>query len=704
MSVVFSAFAGAGNQFFDNSGNPLAGGLIYTYDAGTTNPAATYTSNTGLTANSNPIVLDSAGRATNEIWLTEGASYKFILKTSLGTTLGTYDNVPGVNDLASLGASTGASLIGADDGQGGVNFTTIQGFIDSVLASSINVKDYGAVGNGVTDDTVAIQAAVNAGGAIYIPSGTYIVNVVTLLTNTMVYGDGASSILRQSASFLGGSRGSLYVNSGSAGSQIQNVVIRDLRMEGVNITAPTFSEFSHLISLNGVKNALVDNVQFIGFQGDGLYIGSGIVGGDERHNTNVIVRNCFFDGVNKQNRNGISVIDGDGVLIDGNYLTRCTRSNMPGAIDIEPDAYTFHVAKDIKIVNNKLFDIGGNVGAISVFLPGVTYTTAPRGFLIQGNYIDTCTAAGMFFSYNVTGGVTELTVDFALRMLNNTVINSVRPFQVNNSKDVLIAANSFSTSSNGAMLSFSSGNENVLDCTVRDNMFYQCATAGAAGLIVYKVSRLTITDNIFKDCGSGTPGASSAIDFDAGASSYVALIGNTIVSPASVTLIAVQTEGAHTTTAATNTFLTNIVGTLSVVFSADYNDFAEVSYTPVVTGGGAAGTGTYTVQYGKWRMLGKQIFFRVKVVVDAGHTGTGIIEVGLPTAAIAALNNEETIVAASASGVATTGGHYGLINPAVVVGGNGAVRIYATATGSAASVTIPAGAFTVWAAGFYQTA
>lgn len=55
MGVSLSMYAGAGAQFFDNNGNPLAGGLIYTYAAGTTTPAATYTSSdakTGVCCNS----------------------------------------------------------------------------------------------------------------------------------------------------------------------------------------------------------------------------------------------------------------------------------------------------------------------------------------------------------------------------------------------------------------------------------------------------------------------------------------------------------------------------------------------------------------------------------------------------------------------------------------------------------------------------
>jgi hypothetical protein len=138
------------------------------------------------------------------------------------------------------------------------------------------------------------------------------------------------------------------------------------------------------------------------------------------------------------------------------------------------------------------------------------------------------------------------------------------------------------------------------------------------------------------------------------------------------------------------------------VFTAEYNDFAEQSYTPVVTGSTTAGTGTYTIQYGRWRRLGKIVFFRVKLSVDAGHTGTGMIQVGLPTLATNAPNNEETIVTLAATGVSTTGGHYGTINPALVVSGLGAVRAYYTATGTQSQMMISAGAFSVYVSGVYS--
>ena len=100
MAYNLSAFAGAGAQFFDDNGDPLTGGLLYVYTAGTTTPATTWTSNSGASANTNPIVLDAAGRTPAQIWVNGGSTYKFILKTSTGTLVGTYDNIPGIDDPA----------------------------------------------------------------------------------------------------------------------------------------------------------------------------------------------------------------------------------------------------------------------------------------------------------------------------------------------------------------------------------------------------------------------------------------------------------------------------------------------------------------------------------------------------------------------------------------------------------------------------
>ena len=111
MAVKLSPLAGAGWQFFDNLGTPLAGGLLYTYTAGTTTPQATYTSAAGNIANTNPIVLDAAGRTANQTWLTTGGAYKFVLQTSAAVTIGTYDNISGINDLTGTAPAAGSTSI-----------------------------------------------------------------------------------------------------------------------------------------------------------------------------------------------------------------------------------------------------------------------------------------------------------------------------------------------------------------------------------------------------------------------------------------------------------------------------------------------------------------------------------------------------------------------------------------------------------------
>ena len=102
MTVALSPIAGAGWQFFDNSGLILSGGLLYIYSAGTTTPVTAYQNSAGTIAHTNPIVMDSAGRIPSEVWLTTGAAYKFVLKTSTSVTLWTMENLNGINDPSSV--------------------------------------------------------------------------------------------------------------------------------------------------------------------------------------------------------------------------------------------------------------------------------------------------------------------------------------------------------------------------------------------------------------------------------------------------------------------------------------------------------------------------------------------------------------------------------------------------------------------------
>jgi hypothetical protein len=129
MAVFLSPVGGAAAQFFDNNGVILSGGKLYTYAAGTTTPKATYTSSSGNTNHTNPIVLNSAGRVPGgEIWLL-ASPYKFVLNTSTDVLIATYDNIFGigaaefqVQNFTGTGAQTIFTLSAASLGE---NYTFV---------------------------------------------------------------------------------------------------------------------------------------------------------------------------------------------------------------------------------------------------------------------------------------------------------------------------------------------------------------------------------------------------------------------------------------------------------------------------------------------------------------------------------------------------------------------------------------------------
>jgi len=110
MSVLLSPI-GNGFQFLTNTGLPLAGGYLYTYQAGSTTGLATYTDNTGAIANTNPIVLGTDGRPPYEIWLNSSYTYKFVLADSTNVVLQTYDNIYPIPNAASTGTTVPAGAI-----------------------------------------------------------------------------------------------------------------------------------------------------------------------------------------------------------------------------------------------------------------------------------------------------------------------------------------------------------------------------------------------------------------------------------------------------------------------------------------------------------------------------------------------------------------------------------------------------------------
>ena len=192
------------NQYPDNNGDPLAGGKLYTYAAGTTTPKLTWSNAAESVANANPIILDSAGRATI-FW---SGNYKIELRTSADVVLWTIDFVNIVDDPLSLtdladtaNPALGDASVGTKRTESGAVATTVHQMIQASVLNAL-VFDATIDKTGATDVSTKLQAFIDAceasGFTGYIPAGTY--DVSTMLVNDVgieVCGQRYKTILRR---------------------------------------------------------------------------------------------------------------------------------------------------------------------------------------------------------------------------------------------------------------------------------------------------------------------------------------------------------------------------------------------------------------------------------------------------------------------------------------------------------------------------
>lgn len=239
-------------KFFANNGRPLVGGQLFTYVVGTNTKIATYVDSSGVTPNTNPIILDFRGEC--RVWLDPQLAYKFILSPADDTDpptapIWTVDNItasaaPFDNAAVDTGSvnniqlsiprisspviftrvvfraahtNTGAVTLQINGGtalplkwQSRVELSPSAIVADGIYQAIFDggnwqlqgptltrgdVRLFGAVGDGVTDDTLAIQAAhtaaaLDGGARPYLPSGDYLISTAINPCLLGQYGDG----------------------------------------------------------------------------------------------------------------------------------------------------------------------------------------------------------------------------------------------------------------------------------------------------------------------------------------------------------------------------------------------------------------------------------------------------------------------------------------------------------------------------------
>jgi hypothetical protein len=249
----------------------------------------------------------------------------------------------------------------------------------SIGSTTINVRNKGALGNGVHNDTAAFQAAIDSlpssGGTVYVPGGKYMI-------------DATKSIRMRSHTRLQlASTAELDVIPNSAGRYYTVKVwnVNNVKIEGGSIVGDrarhkgTSGEWGYGINIQGSKNVLVTNVALSNFWGDGMWIGASGWGSSLVRSDYVTVNHMVSSNNRRQ---GLSIGPAHHVYIV-NSTFKDTHGTLPEAgIDIEPQDQG--KADTIRIENTTMSGNHGNGLELHYNISGIVLTrstmTGNNGF------------------------------------------------------------------------------------------------------------------------------------------------------------------------------------------------------------------------------------------------------------------------------------------------------------------------------------
>lgn len=199
------------------------------------------------------------------------------------------------------------------------------------VSTSINVRDaaYGAKGDGLTDDTAALQKAVDAaagtGGTVAVPAGTYMINVVAasgrglLLKSNLTLSLAAGAVLKALPN--GASNYVVVAVAGAHDINILGGVIEGDRSAHMGTTG----EWGHGIALSNAQRVVLEGVTSRECWGDGFYVSS---------SSNVTFCNVVAD---HNRRQGLSITSVDGMVIRDSTFKNTAGTLPEDGLDIEPN-------------------------------------------------------------------------------------------------------------------------------------------------------------------------------------------------------------------------------------------------------------------------------------------------------------------------------------------------------------------------------
>lgn len=447
-------------QYLDANGAPLAGAKLCTYAAGTTTPLATYTDSTAVTPNSNPIVLDSAGRAS--VWVGPKL-YKFVLRVggdgtcTTGVVQWTQDNVADTtlyftNYVKTVGTATLISYTNPASG-------AIQRTQQSKNNDALSVKDFGAVCDGSADDTAALVLAVAASSlsqAVYFPSGTCTTTAMITSTHPITWISDTSTTLQ----YTGGSAVDAVLKMDGGPATVPHGAL----MEGTTLQGFVFDgggQANAGLLLQAVVSAQVSWSRVINTVDVGFYLNWAqqltcdhcMVSKDFDPAANMPVRGIVMDHVSSANY--FTNVNIDHVSSHGIDCVYCINTTIIGGTS-EGNGGAGWNCNGAQCFNNTLIqvDLEVNTGGDLVFqsgsffntciqcnsfsIPGVTFSGSAHENKIIGGFIGGGSTAAVNTFGNRLIGVSTITVSGAVwtdlgqnvidRIYNNFTATFIEPY------------------------------------------------------------------------------------------------------------------------------------------------------------------------------------------------------------------------------------------------------------------------------------